>query len=190
MNEKICRILILALTLACLVPLNSARAAQNTEQEKSTGAAVAQHRPLSTYTAYRLEYSISELDDGKRVNGRTYTLLVTEDDWGKIRIGNRVPYSTASLGPSGAPVSSIQYQDVGMNIDSRLREQETGFFLVTHVEWSSIASRENSNNPVFRQLRFDSTSVIPPGKPTVLGTMDDVTSTHRYEIEVTATKIK
>ena len=181
MNEKICKTLILALALACLVPQNSARAAQNTDKEKSTGAAQSKQT-----TAYRLEYSISELDDGKRVNGRTYALLLTEDDWGKIRVGNRVPYSTTI----GTQASSIQYQDVGMNIDSRLREQENGIFLRTNLEWSSVASRENSSNPVFRQLRFDSTSVIPVGKPTVLGMMDDVTSTHRYEIEVTATKIK
>jgi hypothetical protein len=184
MSTKIYKTLVLAVTLACSVPLNHARAAQNPEKEKANVALTTQ--PKSS-TGFRLEYSIRELEDGKRVNGRNYTLLVIEDDWGKIRVGNRVPYAASS----GTQTATLyQYQDVGMNIDSRLHEQENGLVLRTSIEWSSVASGEHSNNPVFRQLRFDSQSVIPQGKPTILGTMDDVTSTHRYEIEVTATKIR
>jgi len=39
-------------------------------------------------------------------------------------------------------------------------------------------------------LKFTADSLIPPAKPTVIGSMDDVASNHRYEIEVTATKVK
>jgi hypothetical protein len=44
--------------------------------------------------------------------------------------------------------------------------------------------------PVLRQVRFSGNSLVALGKPTVISTLDDVTSNRRYEIEVTVTKVK
>src|SRR5262249_34767173 len=43
---------------------------------------------------YRLVFKISELEDGKKLNSRTYTLLIYPHEAGKLRIGTQVPIQT------------------------------------------------------------------------------------------------
>jgi hypothetical protein len=43
---------------------------------------------------------------------------------------------------------------------------------------------------VFRTERTEVESIVRPGKPTLVASMDDVVTNRRYEIEVTATKVK
>jgi hypothetical protein len=62
------------------------------------------------------------------------------------------------------------------------------------LESSSVVAQEQPQtanaNPVFRQQRSNIYSVVTPGKPTLVASMDDVVTNRRYEIEVTATKVK
>ena len=67
--------------------------------------------------------------------------------------------------------------DLHVDVEGLLKPEEAGL---------SAAER----NPVFRTNIFRSEAVIPLGKPTVVGAMDDVASNRRYEIEVTATKVR
>jgi hypothetical protein len=41
-----------------------------------------------------------------------------------------------------------------------------------------------------RQFRTDQEAAIPLGKPTLLNSVDDPNSNHKFQIEVTATKEK
>jgi hypothetical protein len=61
------------------------------------------------------------------------------------------------------------------------------------VEFSSLAPQTETTplfNPVFRTERTEVESIVRPGKPTLVASMDDVVTNRRYEIEVTATKVK
>jgi hypothetical protein len=62
------------------------------------------------------------------------------------------------------------------------------------VEFTSLANPEKAQEttalPVLRQQQLNVTAMITLGKPTLVGSIDDVTSTHRFEVEVTATKVK
>ena len=178
----------LALAFACL-PLAGAAQEWNASKsaEKSAGA-------------YKLEFSLRELASGKRVNTRNYTMTVEDGSWGKIRVGNRVPFAIG--GPDHAQTGSAtvvgstqyQYQDVGVKIDCRPRVRENGLSLDLTVELSSVLKPEETSLPVehlvFRNDSFSSDTVVPFGKATVVGTLDDVTSDRRYEIEITATQVK
>jgi hypothetical protein len=149
-----------------------------------------------TISVYRLDYVIRELDNGKRINERKYSLSVEVEhgrgkEWGHVRVGRRVPVAVA--GTAGGPNPQFTYMDVGLNLDSNLQEQGDGLLLETTVEMSSVVTGGElaaPNVPVTRQARANMASLITPGKPTVIGTLDDVDSTHSYQIEVTATRMK
>ena len=136
-------------------------------------------------TAYRLEFSVRELDSGKRVNSRSYMMMAEDGSFARIRVGNKVPYQTAE--------KQYNYNNIGMNIDCRPHEQQEGVALDVTVGISSVAPPSEtapSYNPVFRSSRSEVQTVVAFGKPTLITSLDDVESNRRYEIEVTATKVK
>jgi hypothetical protein len=162
-----------------LIP-NSASA----EQEKGKEAATTEQKPV---VAYRIEFNVREIEDGKRLNSRNYMMVVEDGSRGMIRVGNRVPIAVAE--------KQVQYNDVGMNIDCRPRGREDSVVLDISLESSSVVPPEQPTaattlQPMFRQQRSNITSTVTPGKPTLVTSMDDVLSNRRYEIEVTATKVK
>jgi len=152
------------------------------QEEKGKEPVTSAPKPV---LAYRLEFSVREVENGKRLNSRNYMMMAEEGDWAKIRVGNRVPYQIAE--------KQYQYTNVGFSIDCRPHEQEAGVALAITVDFSSVAPQSEtapSFNPVFRSDRTEVQSVVALGKPTLVTSMDDVESNRRYEIEVTATKVK
>jgi hypothetical protein len=149
--------------------------------------------PSAVGTRYRVEVKINELEKGKTVNTRNYVMLMAMSKTqraaiGRIRVGSRVPYATKA--------SEFQYQDVGMNIDCNLTPLD-GDHVQTDLTVDSMGlagERETVSptnaNPVFRTLRWSGTPAVALGKPTVVSEVDDVTSDHRYQIEMTVTGIK
>ncbi len=140
-------------------------------------------------TAYRVEYTIREMEGNKAINTRKYMLMAASDQVARTRVGSRVPIVTGDM-------KQVQYQDVGMNIDCRVDDRGDQLLLHTTVESSSVAAPEGSSvatstgNPVFRRVNSTVTAAVTLGKPTIVGSMDDVTSNHRYEIEVTVIQVK
>ena len=45
-------------------------------------------KPLN---AYRLDFSVNEIEDGKKINTRQYSMNLNADDANEIKIGTRVP---------------------------------------------------------------------------------------------------
>src|ERR1700678_2557190 len=71
--------------------------------------------------AYRLDFSLNELEGEKKINTRHYSMnLNVPGDRQDIKIGTRVPVASASFpasAPSGSVVSTeFQYLDVGTHI--------------------------------------------------------------------------
>jgi len=148
--------------------------------------------PQMPTSTYKLDYVFSELQDGKRINARSYSALVRLMDKGSIRLGNRVPILVANSKDGG---NQIQYLDIGVNIDCRVEQEvEGGVMLFTNVETSSLAPEQPGENrtgdPVIRQVRYQTDNVVPLGKGTLLGSADEVDGTRRLQIEVTATKVR
>jgi hypothetical protein len=162
--------------LACVA---SAAFAEDKKPEATT--------PPSTY---RVEISIKEMDGSKQVNSRHYVMTVEDRNWGRIRVGNRVPLATSVGEEKGT--TSYQWQDTGMNIDCHPSKIGESLYLSINVEASGLASEEQTSKllPIFRQQRLQAGGVVTLGKPTLMGSMDDVTSNHRYDVEVTATEVK
>ncbi len=176
--------LALALVGAACVPRANA---QDSPKEES------QLKPTSTY---EVVFSVNELDDGKKTNSRTYSLLMRAEDAAKftpmmsVRIGSKVPYSSGAISGN----ITIQYQDVGMDIDCQLMPMgDRKVALKANWEYSAVATdpavSTDTRHPVFRQVRSRVEADVPLDKPTVISTLDDVASTHHYVFEVKVTKI-
>ena len=191
MRNQLARLLLLGFILTRVSFCASAARAQ-----------VAKETPSSEPTAalppavYRVEYVMREIEKGKPVNARTYVLMAHSDLKGKaeraaLRVGSRVPLKSPAEGPA-AP-ASYQYYDVGMNIDCTLWDTDKGLIVHTNLEMNSIANSEMSSTPstpVIRRLHLEDDTLVVPGKSAVVGSIDDVTADRRYEVEVTATKVK
>lgn len=157
----------------------------------------AQETPKHLHKVYKVVFLIYEVEDGKKINERTYTLPVTTVDGGprdsSMRVGTRVPIATAT---SSGDKTQWQYVDVGLNIDCGVSEQEDKFIVHGNVELSSFALPEqgtdprSGGNPVLRNIRQNFTTLVLPGKPTLVTTMDDVNSKKRLQVEITATRIE
>jgi hypothetical protein len=145
-----------------------------------------EERPLSFY---KLEFVLRELQDGKVINTRNYLMTVENGDRGSTKTGARVPIAM------GTTDKQYNYLDIGVNIDCRVVGRDDYASIATTVEISSFALPEQTSNtsglpPVLRQVRTNMAAVVPVNKPTVIGSIDDANSTKRYEIAVTATRLK
>ncbi len=166
----------------------SARAQEAGTQKKTQEGILATTR--TTEDVYRVDYTIREMEGSKVLNSRKYMLMVQDQQWSRTRVGNRVPYR---VGPGEG---QVQYQNLGINIDSRVRESNDRRLLDTKISAPSIAAPDPSSGgnssvpPVFRDLSMEGTTAFSLAKATLIGSMDDVTSNHRYEIEVTVTPVK
>ncbi len=145
---------------------------------------------------YRVDYHIYELANGKRINSRSYELMTSSNSVyatkGSIRVGNRVPINFGSTNGAKTMVQ-VQYEDVGMDIDCFLMPPFPAgeVMLNTRINWQSVVGKdESTGDAILRRLQFSGPALVVPGKPTIIGKVDDVTSNHEYEIEVTVKKIE
>ncbi|PYX81147.1 MAG: hypothetical protein DMG70_20765 [Acidobacteria bacterium] len=143
--------------------------------------AEASEKPLN---AYRLDYAVNEIEDGRKINSRQYSMNLNGGDANSIRIGTRVPVETKQ--------GEFQYLDVGTNIWSRVTERENGLGLEVRAEISNFAmnNQENSVRPLLRQMQINGSTLATVGKPLVIGSVDDPNSKRQFQLEVTATKLR
>lgn len=141
---------------------------------------------------YRLTYTISEFDGGKRTGSEQYVLLVVAGAGMKtaFKQGSRVPIVVGVFDKQSAAQSTqMQYQDIGLSIEATVTGSAENLMLSTKVEQSSITGEKTANiasDPVVRQTVLQGSSELAQNKPTVLGSLDIPGSTRRQEIAVTA----
>ena len=145
---------------------------------------------------YRLTYSITDIDGGKRGDAQTFSLVAASGERTIFKQGSRVPIVTGSFDTANAnagPETQVQYQDVGMNIEATVSGSVEGLMLRTKVEQSSLAGDQSAGSmkdPVFHQSVLEGVSALVPGKPMVLGSLDIPGTTRKQEIEVAAELVK
>jgi hypothetical protein len=149
-----------------------------------------------TENFFKLAFVMYELEDGKRTNQRDYMMIGRTDNQPSIiRVSTKVPITTAEKG------GDIQYTytDVGLKINCSMKEQvDRRLQLHCDVEISNFIRPEQIANatgnagpaaPFLRSMRIESWELLTLGKPAILTTVDDINSTKRMQIEVTATKV-
>lgn len=141
--------------------------------------------------AYRLTYTLSESDAGKRVGVQHFSMAVLVGQRVVLKQGDKVPVITGSFEKSDSGTQTqFTYLDIGINLDSTLDQFANGLRLRAKVEQSSIAAGpatgKAADDPIVRQSVLEGTSFITVGKPTNIGGIDIVGSTRHYDIEVVA----
>jgi type II secretory pathway component GspD/PulD (secretin) len=142
---------------------------------------------------YRLTYTISETDGGKRVGVQHFAMVLSEGERTTLKQGSRVPLVTGSTTASSAGTESqVTYIDVGLNFDAILTKAADGANLRAKVAQTSVAEERSGvglQDPVIRQTALEGTSFLPFGKPVVLGSIDVPGSTRHLEVEVVMTLV-
>jgi type II secretory pathway component GspD/PulD (secretin) len=137
---------------------------------------------------YRLTYTITEIDGGKRVGVQHFSMVVVEGQRAVMKEGNRVPVMTGSYNSASSQAESqVTFIDVGMNFDATLDPYANGARLKTKVEQIGIAEEKSGvgpQDPIFRQTALEGTSLLVPGKPIVLGSLDIPGSTRHLDVDV------
>lgn len=165
---------ILALTFFCM----GARAAsQQAKQE-----------PAADFNNYRVSYKVNEMENGKIINSRSYTMVVKTGSSATVHIGSKVPYPVNTNG-------QFQFQNVGMNIYCQLSRQDERLIVHTRIDMSSVQGGpahppSESLPPVFGNFQMENNTVVTLGKQEFVGSADEVASNHSYVIEVTVTQAK
>ena len=138
---------------------------------------------------YRVNYTITETDGGRRVGTQHFGFTVNPNSGdSQIKLGSRVPVLTRAYPQdSSAGQADVTYLDVGLRISARLKEYSNGEQIWTEVTQSSLAEEQSSlgkNDPVVREATLNTTALLNPGKPVMLGSLDIPGSTRHLEVEV------
>ena len=137
--------------------------------------------------SYRLTYTLTETDGGKRVGTQHFAMIVVSGRKTVLKQGTRVPVVAGSVSTSGGPQTQFQYIDIGLSIEAAMEDSGDGVKLNTIVEQSSIAEEKSgfgTQDPIVRQAKLEGTSILTAGKPLMLGSMDIPSSARRLDIEV------
>lgn len=141
-----------------------------------------------TPVTYRLTYTITELDGAKHLGTQHFAVTVNpESNGAKIRLGSRVPVVTGTTSTANSAQTQVQYLDVGLNVDARIREVGGGTLVTSKVEQTNVAEgpqNTGKEDPVIRQATLENTAMLSPGKPVMLGSLDVPDSSRHLDIEV------
>jgi type II secretory pathway component GspD/PulD (secretin) len=170
------------------VPSQSALSIRGTPEEISLARKIVSDLDR-TRKIYRLTYTITETDSGKRLSQQRFSLIVASGSKTDFKQGSKVPLVTGSYdtaGPGGGN-SQVQYQDVGFEIEASLEGYVDGVRLSSKIAESNVAEEKSGigpQDPIFRQTTLEGTSTLTQGKPLVLGSLDIPGSTRHQEVEV------
>ena len=156
-----------------------------TASAQDSSASKAAPEAEKAVNAYRLDFSVNEFEDGKKINTRQYSMNLNAEDANEIKIGTRVPVESKQ--------GEFQYLDVGTNIWCRIGERTNGLPLSVRAEISNFAMPDQQGQtprPVLRQLSIKASTVAQLGKPMVVGSVDDPNSKRQFQLEVTVTKLR
>lgn len=172
-----------ALVLALAIGIRGHQALAQESSDSSKPAAQESVKPLE---AYRLDFSVNEVEEGKKLNSRQYSMNLNANDGNEIKIGTRVPVEPKQ--------GEFQYLDVGTSIWSKLALRNSQLELTVRADVSNFAIPEQSSGhesrPLIRQMRINASTLVFLGKPMIVGSVDDPNSKRQFQLEVTVTKLR
>jgi len=178
--RKIIAILVVVITIGLYAGVRPAEAQDESKPKVN---------PLAPY---RLDFSLDELQDGKKINTRHYTSQLVAGQENDIRIGLRVPVVTGDTKGE----KQYQYLDIGTNIKCDSRERGDDTELIVDAEVSDIDNPPSGAlvtpylAPIIRQVKIEGRVLLTAGKPILIGSVDDPNSKRQFQLEVTATKLR
>lgn len=139
---------------------------------------------------YRLTYTISDFENGKRTGSQHYVFLAVAGERTIFKQGSRVPIVIGTVEKQTTNQSSeIQYQDIGLSIEATVSGSGETLMLRSKIEQSSLGVDKSAvvaPDPVVRQSVLQGSTELAQGKPLVVGSLDLPGTTRHQEIEVVA----
>jgi len=132
----------------------------------------------SAINPYHVEFALTELEDGKKINTRHYSVNINAGKHEAVKIVTQIPLEAHG---------DVTYIDVGTDINCNLTERENGLGLEAFAKVSSFAT--HTSPPVLRQFIIQGSTVTVVGKSIVIGSVDDPDSNHQFQLEATVTKL-
>jgi type II secretory pathway component GspD/PulD (secretin) len=142
--------------------------------------------------AYRLIYTLTDMDGSKRVGVQHFGMIVFAGQRTTLKQGSKVPIATRPTEDASGSQTQFTYLDVGLNFDATLDAFADGMRLHSKVEQSSIAEEKSGfgpQAPIVRQTVLEGMSFLTPGKPLVLGSLDIPGSTRHLDVDVVMEQI-
>jgi hypothetical protein len=141
-----------------------------------------------SHHVYRLDYVVSVTEPGKPAVTSAYALNLEEGSGGDVHAGTNIPLQTAS---SSSPSMSAPRQDVGIRIRSRITRAGSDLLLHGDTELSGLDEARADQGPrAIRKINASGDAVVTPGKPALVASVEEPVSHARYEVTVTATKLR
>jgi hypothetical protein len=160
-------------------------------QQPEAGSEAKSEEAEKQPTAYRLDFTINEIEDRKVVNSRQYSLNLNGGDANSLKVGTRVPVETKQ--------GEFQYMDIGTNIWCRLRDRGGDvaggvLSLEFRADITNFATPDHQNQsslpPLLRQLQINGSTVVLLAKTGSLGVVDDPNPKRQFQLEVVVNKIR
>ncbi|MBS1820931.1 MAG: hypothetical protein JST61_02970 [Acidobacteria bacterium] len=134
--------------------------------------------------AYRLTYTLIDLDGTKRVGDQHYSMALVPGQRTVLKQGNKVPINT---GDKTAAIQQFTYLDVGLSFDATLDDSSaSNIRLRTKVDQNFFTEGANTAQPIIRVASYEGSAFLTLGKPLTIGSLDLSGTTRRTEIQVTA----
>jgi len=136
--------------------------------------------------AYRLDFSVSELQGDKPTASHRYSMTINSGGTSDLKIGTRVPVATDNA-------TQFQFLDVGTSIWCRAQEQAGDLVLTVRSDLSSIDLPDSArfvNRSRVHQVSINGSTVVAPGRPAIIGSVDDPGSARQFRLQVTATQLR
>jgi hypothetical protein len=192
------RTLLVPALLFMIAVFGCTRKASAQEEPKESGASRTA-KAEDSVDAYRLDVSFNELEDGKKLNTRHYSIDLTGGRPNDIKIGTRVPVVTANCNPSSASSPSggaseqYQYLDLGTHLSAQLISHGAELHVsgdISSLDTSAGSQTSARLGPVIRQIKIEGSTALVLGKPILIGSADDPNSKRQFQLEVTVTKLR
>ena len=180
--RKICLSGVISLfILAGLLLLTPTATADENQADKQRRSPEKSPQPMKIY---RLEFTVDELVEGKRVNTRTFSMMMKEGETNRVRMGTKFLISSSG--------TEAKFTDLGMKFDCKIEERDELILLDGKLDLNDpvVAEDGKSNPTMIRNLQAEIETAFPLDKNTVLGVYDDSSSKRRYELRATVTRIK
>jgi hypothetical protein len=136
------------------------------------GAALAEEPPRHVY---RLDFTINESDAAKPPNATTCTLNLEEKRSGEIKLGSNI----------SLPGNPSVRTDVGLLLHASYIAVGEDLLVDNDVEITAAANAQS-----FRKMSAKGNALVTPGKPALVASVEDPISHRRYQVMLTASKLR
>lgn len=193
--RKTTAVLITTILFACGIAAAHAQEKETTPNQTKTATQDSKAQSERTFAVvpYRLDFSFYELEDGRKINTRHYSLDLTAGSGNDIKIGTRVPVPTGKN--TADPSFNFQYMDVGTRVWANLGVVGGGDLRldvrsdISNLDMSTQHTGSGTP-PIVRQIQINGTTLLVTGRPILIGSIDDPNSDRQFQLEVTATKLR